>query len=233
MEDLVLGLGFLLVILGPLLLVPITWLIHRFGARPVVRMLAPQASTAGIRLVSMALSIALVAAVMALSYYPGKREFDQYCADYATPVISDRVTAEGFYRTRLYPYEASKFLDSFQFVEAPNMDKKGVNLRYSKAGDEVREEEVPAIRSLYGADQDFSQTGWGINLTRKRIYEIATDRELARAAHITYSGGPLSLLLGVYATASCPDIRSEQGSRDFQTFYDLETVILRGRRAGE
>ena len=47
------------------------------------------------------------------------------------------------------------------------------------------------------------------------------------AADVNYRGGPLSLLLGVYAMSSCPDIRSEEGSRDFGTFYDLETIVLR------
>ena len=55
---------------------------------------------------------------------------------------------------------------------------------------------------------------------------MTSDRELARAANITYLGGPLSILLGSYATTSCPDILTEQGSKDFSTYYVLEKVIL-------
>lgn len=228
------GIGVLLAIFGPLLLVPITWLLYRYAVRPVaLRVLAPRVSAAGARRIALGLSIFLVGAALVVSHYPGKREFDQLCAEHATPVISDRVTAEGFYRTRLYPYEATRFLDSFLFVEAPDMYKKGVTVRYSKAGDDVRQEEAPSLRSLYGVQENFSQPASGITMTEKRIYEIATQRELARAASLNYNGGPLALLLGAYVMSSCPDILSEKGSRDFQTYYDLETVILRGSVAAD
>ena len=64
-------------------------------------------------------------------------------------------------------------------------------------------------------------------MTEKVVYEIETKRELARAASINYRGGPLSLFLGTYGISSCPDIVSEEGSRQFRTFYNLESIILR------
>jgi hypothetical protein len=91
------GIGVLLAIFGPLLLVPITWLLYRYAVRPVaLRVLAPRVSAAGARRIALGLSIFLVGAALVVSHYPGKREFDQLCAEHATPVISDRVTAEGF-----------------------------------------------------------------------------------------------------------------------------------------
>ena len=60
----------------------------------------------------------------------------------------------------------------------------------------------------------------------KLAYEIETSRGLAKAAEIVYRGGPLSIFLSVYGMSSCPDIRSEEGSEQFRTFYDLETITL-------
>ena len=232
--DLGFGIGVLLVIFGPLLLIPIAWLVDRFAMRPiVVPALVPRLSAAGARWVSLTLSILILGATLALSYFPGKREFDRLCSEHATPSISNRVHADGFYRTRLYAYEAKRFLDSFRFVEAPDLYKDGVSLRYSKVGDDVRQEEALTLRSRYGVREDFSEMAFGIMMTEKHIYEMATSRELAKAAHITYTGGPLSLFLGGYGMSSCPDIRSEEGARDFQTFYNLETVILRGAETTE
>jgi hypothetical protein len=234
MEDLGFGIGVLLVILGPLLLIPITWLVYRFAVRPiVVSALVPRVSEVGARWLSLALSVAVLGAILALSYIPGKREFDRLCSEYATPRVSDRVHADGFYRTRLYPYEARKFLDTFLFVEAPHLYKDGASVRYSKLGNDIREEEVLTLRSRYGVREELSEMAFGITMTEKHIYEMATHRELARAAHITYQGGPLALFLGVYGMSSCPDVRTEEGARNFQTFYDLETLILGGTVAPE
>ena len=234
MADLGFGIGVLLVIFGPLLLIPIAWLVDRFAMRPiVVPALVPRVSAAGARWVSLALSILILGATLALSYFPGKREFDRLCSEHATPSISNRVHADGFYRTRLFAYEAKRFLASFRFVEAPDPYKDGVRLRYSKVGNDVRQEEVLTLRSRYGVREDFSAMAFGITMTEKHIYEMATSRELAKAAHITYEGGPLALFLGVSGMSACPDIRSEEGARDFQTFYNLETVILRGAETTE
>ena len=231
MGDFLLGIGFLLAILGPLLLVPVTWLLYRFVAWPVVRRAAPPAFSPGwARLLALALSIVVVAATVVLSYLPGRWEYDRLCAQHATPVISSQVKTDGFYRTRLYPYEARKYLveGPFAFVEAPDMYKNGVYLRYSRAAEsEIHSEPVPGISSAYGVRETFSQLPGSIMMTEKVVYEIASDRELARAAHIVYQGGPLSLFLGAYAMSSCPDIRSEEGSRHFRTFYELESIVLR------
>ena len=85
----------------------------------------------------------------------------------------------------------------------------------------------------YAVRESFSETESGITITVKNIYEPATEREIAQAASIRYHGGSLGLLLGSYGRSSCPDIRSEEGSRDFRTFYDLETIVLSASRSEE
>jgi hypothetical protein len=141
--------------------------------------------------------------------------------------VSTAVRADGFFRTRLHPYESARWLGWFAYVEALHMYEDGVHVRYTRVGDEVRQEEVATLKSRYGVREELAELAHGTVMTEKTVYEMATKRELARAASIVYDGGPLALLLGVHGMSSCPDVRSEQGSRDFQTFYDLETIMLR------
>ena len=223
------GIGILLAIIGPLLLIPVAWLLNRFVVRPVIRRSLGASLSAGlVPLVSWVATVVLVAAVMAASYIPGKKEFDGLCQQHGVPVVSQRVDVDGFYRTKAFPYEAAGYLDTFHFIEAPDPYKDGIDLRYTKVGDEVRKEEITELTSRYGFEQKFSQLPSGITMTEKRVFEVGTNRELARASNITYHGGPLSLFLGSYGMSSCPDIISEQGSRHFRTFYDLEKIVLGG-----
>jgi hypothetical protein len=223
MEGLAFGLGILLAIFGPLLLMPLTWLVYRFVVRQLVMRLLPPSLAGG---AGWLLSACIVAAALAISYFPGKWRYDRLCAERATPEVSARVRAEGFFRSRLYPYEAARWLETFAWVEAPDLYEDGVHVRYSKAGDEVRQEQINALRSRYGVREDFSESSDGILITEKTVYEMASGHELARATNILYQGGPLALFLGSWAMSSCPDILTEQGSKDFRTFYDLETIVL-------
>ena len=67
MGDLSIGIGVLLAIMGPLLLIPITWLLHRFILKPVVKRAK----------MSAVLSLAIVAMAVVLTYLPGRVEFDR------------------------------------------------------------------------------------------------------------------------------------------------------------
>jgi len=236
MENFGFGIGILLAIFGPLLLIPVVWIVHRWIAWPIVfHVMSPATSKIVVRWIALVSALLVVAATMSLSYFPGKLEFDRLCAQHAIPVVSEKVATPGFYRTRLYPYEARKYLgnDSFQFVESPHMYKKEVYIRYSRTDtDRIHEQEVSELKSLYGVREDFSHRRYGILMTEKVVYEIESNRELARAAQVIYEGGPLSLFLGVYGMSSCPDVRSTEGSHYFQTFYDLESITLRAPSHG-
>jgi hypothetical protein len=212
MEDLGFGIGVLLAVLGPLLILPIVWIVYRFVARPIlVFLFRSRISEEGLRWASLVTAVLLVTAALAVSYIPGKWEFDRICSEHATPRIADRVEVEGFFRTRLFAYEAHRFLESFSFVEAPDPYQEQLTLRYLRGGDQVRSVEVTARKSRYGVHHRFTEMPFGITMSAKEIYELSTSRELARAAHVHDDGGPLSLLLGVYGMSSCPDIRSEEG----------------------
>jgi hypothetical protein len=219
MGDALMGLGMLLAILGPLLLIPVVWLLYRFALKPVL----------GSTWKALPLSIALVAAAILLTYIPGKRDFDDRCAAYGPPVVSEKVRVDGFFRTKLFMYEAVQYLSDggFEFVEAPDPYTQGVTLRYTMGPDRTaRQDEVEELLSLYGVRETFTMEG-GVSVTQKTVYDLATGRELARAAFLNYQGGPLSIFLGALGMASCPDIRTAEGSKQFQTFYDLEKIVLR------
>lgn len=232
MESFAFGVGILLAIFGPLLLIPVIWLVYRMAARPVLLpSVGRRLSGRSARMVALALSTIVVVGAVGLSYLPGRREFDRLCVQHATPSVAERVRASSYYRNRLFPYEADQILeeDGFTSVEAPHPYEAGTLVRYSRAPDgDVRQEEIAAPESSYGVRHTLSQLSHGIVMTEKVVYEMATDRVLARAAHVVYQGGPLSLFLGTLGMASCPDIRSADGSRHFGTFYDLEALVLRG-----
>lgn len=232
MSDLLIGIGVLLAVIGPLLLIPVAWVLYRLAIRPlVVRIATPSLSTESARGLALGITVGLLAAAIAASYFPGKREFDELCAQHAQPQIGLRVFVDSFYADKLFPYQAAAYMrdQGFAFVEAPDPYEKGVLLRYTFDGAEVQSEVIEALSSLYGLRQTLTVLSSSLHMTEKTIYDLATRSELARAAEVVYDGGPLSLFLGSYAMSSCPDPSTAQGSEDFNTFYNLEGLVLHSR----
>jgi len=221
MDDLLIGLGVLLAVLGPILTIPVIWALYRFALKPFF----------GPGWKGWALAIALVVTVLTASYLPGKRAFDDRCEAAGPPAVSERVEVGGFYRTAAFPYEAANYIvhDGFEYVEAPDPYKDDVIIRYTLASDgAVKQEEVGELRSKYGVKRTYALLDDGVSVTEKVVYEIATGRELARAAEYVYHGGPLAVFLGSMSMDSCPDPRTPEGSRQFGIFYDLEKIVLQG-----
>lgn len=232
MGDWLIGIGVLLAIVGPLLLIPIAWLLYRFAVRPLVaRIAAPWLSSESARGLALGITVGLLAAAIAASYFPGKQQFDNLCAQHGQPQIGRRVYVDGFYADKLFAYEAAGYIRDrgFAFIEAPDPYKQGVLLRYTLDGSEILTDTIEAPSSLYGLRQTVSVISSDLYISEKTVYEIATLSELARAAEVVYNGGPLSLFLGSYAMTSCPDIRTSQGSADFDKFYNLESLVLHSR----
>lgn len=222
MNDLLIGLGVLLAVIGPLLLIPVVWLLYRFVLRPFF----------GSKAQALALTITLVATALAGSYIPGRRAFESRCASLGPPVVSEQVNVKGFFRTAMFPYEAVIYLtqDGFDFVEAPDPYREGVTIRYSKAPNgEVRQEQVKELESKYGVKKTYGLFEGGVSSTEKVVYEIATGRELGRAKEFIYRGGPLAIFIGTLGMGSCPDPRTEKGEKEFQVLYDLEKYVLQAK----
>jgi hypothetical protein len=233
MEGFAFGLGVLLAVLGPLLLLPAAWLLQRL-LRPLLRRLTPdRLSARAAGALGWGATALLLGAILAATWYPGQAEFERLCLRYAVPQIAERVTVDGFYRERLFPYQTRRLFDygfSYLETEDPQRPHQRRLLRY-RPGDDggVVAEEVAALTSRYGVRQELVETASGLFRTEKRVYDRGDGRLLARAGEVTYDGGPLALFLGAYAVATCPDIRTPEGSRAFQAFYDLEAVVLGGR----
>ncbi len=230
MEGFAFGVGILLAVLGPLLLLPVILLVYRYGLLGLLQSTLPEADAGSLKLAALVLSAVIVVGIVVLSYIPGRLEFNRLCSEHGTPDLSERTRADGFYRTPLFPYEAHAYLRDlgFAYVEGPDPYRSGVDLRYTLDQDgELAQEEATQLRSRYGVRQELVQSRGTIR-TEKVVYQLDTGDELARASSLNYDGGPLSLFLGVYFTRSCPDVRSEEGSEDFQTFYELERRVLGG-----
>jgi hypothetical protein len=229
MGELAIGIGMLLAILGPLLFLPAIWLVYRFLALPLWRLATdPERSSGFGRLGALTASALLVLGSVGASYVWGKVNFDRLCALHGTPDIDRVVQVDGYFQTPLFPYQARQSLDdgTFRFIEGPS-ERGETFTRYTLDGqgglDEV---EIPEPSSEYGVRETFETARGGTTVMERVIYEIGSEVQLARAASLTYMGGPLSIFLGAYGMASCPDIRSPEGSEHFRQFYDLAAIVL-------
>jgi len=233
MESFGFGLGVLLAILGPLLLLPAAWLLQRL-LRPLVCRLAPGSpAPRAARSLSWLVASLLLGTALVATWYPGHAEFERLCTRYAIPQIAERVVVDGFYRERLFPYETHRLFDAgFDYLETvdPQNPRETRRLRYRRGPDgESVVEPVEEFISRYGVEQTLTEEAYGILRSEKRIHQRADGRLLARAGEVVFQGGPLALFLGAYAVASCPDIRDPLGSRAFRTYYDLEGIVLGGQ----
>jgi hypothetical protein len=227
-EAIMIGLGILVAIFGPLLLIPLIVIVNR-AARPFMFHLFPESLSGDVRRTyEWLLSTGIVMVVMAASYLPGRLEFNRLCKEKGPPVILQRVITDGYFRTPLYPYEAGMILyqSSFTFVEGPDMYRKGVYLRYMRAKyDRTQAEKITAPTSRYGVREDFQVVKYGIQMTSKKIYILDGEHEIARATGLSYQGGPLWFFFGAYALMSYPNIA--QNAQDFSTYCNLEKEVLK------
>ena len=162
MEGLFIGIGMLLAILGPLLLLPAIWLVYRILAWPL-RQLAtePQGLLDGFlgyrRLAALAVAAVLVLGSVGGSYAWGRAEFDRLCILRGTPEIHRVVLVNGYFQTPLFPYQARQSLDdgTFKFLEGPGQRPEGFR-RYTLDGHGGLEEvEISELSSQYGYRETF------------------------------------------------------------------------------
>lgn len=229
-ESMAWGIGILLAMFGPLLFLPAIWAIARWPLRWLIGAWADRRFGAVAGVARWLLATALVAAAVLVSYWPGRMEYERLCAERAEPVIREVVDVPGFYATELYPYSAERFLREwgFSYVEAPDMYKKGRTLRYAVGADgKTVVTEIPAPTSRYAVSDTFRELGNTLMLNEKRVFELATGRELARAGSVAYHGGHLWLMLGGYGMSNCPNPGTEKETRQFSDYYYLERKVLR------
>jgi hypothetical protein len=100
------------------------------------------------------------------------------------------------------------------------------HVRYLRVGADVVREPAPSLRARHTVKSNVDVRDRGIHVARTEITERASGRLLAEAHSVTYHGGPLGFLLGVYGLSQCPDPRHAQGSRQFDTYYHLARKVL-------
>jgi hypothetical protein len=225
------GMGILLGKFGPLLVIPAIWAVHKWFTK---RVLVPRLKSRFATLppgVPLATSTVLVLGILLASYLPGRITYSALCDANAAPRIIERVDVGGFFMDELQSYRAERHLyeQGFAFVEAPKSQDKRTYIRYTPGdGRRVREVAVNELLSRYGLREERSEKLWGVGMTRKIVYELKSNRVLAEAASVDYFGGPLFMFLGVYGLSQCPDVRDEdRGAKDFETYFNLEAVVLR------
>jgi hypothetical protein len=233
------GIGLFMAVVGPLFLLPVVWVVHRWplGALDRWRELRTGRRLGWKR---QAMAFGLVGAGVLATWMPGYLRYAALCDTHATPVVVERVTVDGFFVTQMFAYEAERYLSEwgFRWVEAPDPYRPGRILRYAKdPTGATGTTEIPSPTAGYAYLPGFSEEGGGLSLSTKRIVRLPDAEawrdpvgrgvELARAGSVTYHGGPLRLLLGAWGMTNCPTPRTESGSGQFMQFYELERRVLR------
>ena len=180
--DWLIGFGVLLVIIGPLLNLLVIWLLHRYL---VSRIITVQVIT------SVTISMLLLAAAHLAAVLPGRLAFTDLCLDSGKPVVLRRDHVDGFFRTKMFQYEAMQYLreGGFSYVEAPDPYKPGILLRYSlDIHGEISKKEIPKRTSRYEVSDDFEQLSFDISVNRKAIKDIWSGDTVANASMISFHG---------------------------------------------
>lgn len=226
------GLGILLGIFGPfLLIVPMAvmyWLFVR--SNPAARFGWSRGTP---RLAYAMTAVLSVLLVVGTTYLPGKLEFNRLCESLAEPRPTERARADGFF---LDDSTADSFGmrylrdEGFAWFETRDIYKRDGYARYRKQGEEVVREPVSELKALYTVQSTFEERSPGLQVNRVVVTERASGKLLAEAHSVTYHGGPLSLLLGLYGLSSCPSVHTQQGSRQFNAYYHLARDTLLGEK---
>ena len=209
MSDLILGLGFLLVLAGFLLNIPVVAALHFFLVRPLFR--KHRGNTKGAVLVSLL----LLAGVLSLSYLPGALEFEELCTTQGEPKLGTVAAADGYYVDEYYVWIHSKSEEllkagTLQYVEGKSNIAN--NLPYARItldADGTRtSEQVASLKSEYGLRTQHAKEGW-ITSTTQEFYRIANGDVISSHTSFDYLGGPLAWLVQPWGRRSCPDYGDE------------------------
>jgi hypothetical protein len=220
--------GLLLAVLGPLLLLlPTALLYFLFRRAGLGARLGLSAVNA--RLLHMASAAALVLGVVLATYLPGRFEFERLCTALAEPRILERVPVEGFFLDDL---SANSFgqryvqEEGFAWFETHDIYQRGRFVRFHKSGGQVVIEPISEPQARHVVKSETEVRSNTIHVSRITISERRGGRLLAEAHSVTYHGGPLGMVLGVYGLSHCPNPVTEEGRRQFNLYYHLVREVL-------
>lgn len=228
MEGFAFAAGLLLSFLGPALFLLPVWGVSAALRRWVLaRWFGARGATA--RHMSWILAVVMVGAAVLATYVPGRMEFERLCEALSEPRIHERAVAPGFYLDDLAADSfGQRYVgeEGFAWMETRDIYRRDAHVRYRRVGGEVVREPAPDLWARYAVTSTLEVRARGIHVARTAITDRADGRLLAQAHSLTYHGGPLGMLLGVYGLSQCPDPRSPEGSRRFDTYYHLARRVL-------
>lgn len=220
--------GLLLAVLGPLLLllpVALLYLLFRrigLGARLG---LGPDNA----RLLHLAAAAVLVSGIVLATYLPGRFEFERLCDALAEPRIQERTRAEGFFLDDLTANSFGRRYiseEGFAWFETHDIYRRGQFVRFRKDGVQVVIEPASELQARHVVKSGTDVRDNTIHVSRTAISERRSGRLLAEAHSVTYHGGPLGMVLGVYGMSHCPNPVTPEGSRQFNLYYHLVREVL-------
>ena len=172
--------------------------------------------------------IIVVGLTLAL-WLPERLAFKRHCDTSSKPTILETAVAEGIF---LDDSTANSFgmrylqEEGFSWMEARSIYNRGGFTRYEQRDGTIEQREIDQISAEYMVRANFKvERLW--NTTETEIVNRKTGEKMAWANNSTFVGGTARWVLGVYGTASCPDPRSTEGSREFDEFYHLARNTLR------
>jgi hypothetical protein len=166
-----------------------------------------------------AFAAALVLLPVAFFWYQDHSDFRAVCQTFGAPRITRTSQADGFF---LDDATANSFgmrylqEDGFKWLEARSIYQRDEFVRYEISIDGKISETRQQLRTArFAVVSEFSQPKPHTRVTFTRVIDSAAPdgaQELARSALVHFSGGRMSAVLGVYASASCPSARSDTGA---------------------
>ncbi len=223
--------GLLLSIFGPLVfVVPVALLYFVFRRAGLAARLGI-AGSGSQRTAHALLAACLVVIGVFITWLPGRLEFGRLCDQLVEPRIYDRVHVAGFY---LDDPTANSFGmrylhdEGFAWIEARDIYRRSAYVRYRKDGQKIETDQIAALTATHMVRSGVEQRPQGINIARTEITERASGKLLAEAHSLTYRGGPLGMILGIFGSGHCPNPISAEGSSQFNGYYYLAREVLGG-----
>jgi hypothetical protein len=230
------GLGIGLVVLGPFLNFVLLWLIAKW-----LMSYFPKRLSGNYSLSYLAAFVVLIG-FHAVLVVPGMINFSKVCVSGGKPVVSDRVRVEAVYFDRLMEHEAESILRPayavdktprpFRIVEFKTHDRAKDIERYTldeygtinRSKVTLSGDGKPELIARYGVNKQHTDFGFTSSGFETSVYEIATNREIAKSANIMFHGGWLQFLRFMSGWSNCPDT----GTKEWKVTYRLPEYVLGG-----
>jgi len=229
--------GIIWAVFAPLLLLLPLWAIYKvLGVLGWPDRWLAHWAVARLRLLRFALAALLVALPVVTIWQMDHHAFVQVCQQEGIPVIRRTAQTDGFF---LDDSTANSFgqrylqTEGFAWMEARSIYKRDAFVRYTRAPDgKVSEVEQATLTARYRVVTDPLRPNAHTFVLRTRILDTqadAADQEMARAAMVSFDGGRLKWVLGVYGTDDFPSVRTD--NETWHTAYNLVPKTLHPLKA--